>query len=168
VPDGNVERVDCKTLGIALTVARGAAELGGLALVVVGIVKDRAKARALFAVHKLRVGSARAYGRGGTVGVLSGGREPTTEERVKSAEANLAALERQIDDRFFDARKRTDAQIDEALEQAYAADKEIDDELRRGLADVLAGGIRGRVIGVALLFAGIVLSVAGNWVGALA
>jgi hypothetical protein len=166
VSEGNVAQVDCKTLAIALTVAGGAAELGGLALVVVGIVNDRAKARALFAVQKVRIGPAREYGRGSMVAVLTGGREPTTDERLATVESRVNTLSEQVDERFFEARRQTDAEIDEALKQAYAADKEIDDELRRGLADVLAGGIRGRVVGVALLFAGIVLSVTGNWVGA--
>src|SRR4051794_28785158 len=96
------------------------------------------------------------------VGVLTGGREPTTDERLASVESRVNALSEQVDERFFEARKQADARIDEALKQAYAADKEIDDELRRGLADVLAGGICGRVIGVVRLFAGIVLSVAGT------
>jgi len=161
-------RVDCTTIGIALTVAGGAAELAGLVLVAVGIVKDRAKARALFAVTKVRVGRGRAYARGGEVGISISGREPTTDHRLERVESSLESLSRQVDDRFFEALKRTDAQIDEALKQAHQADTEIDEELRRELADVLAGGIPGRVVGVVLLLVGIVLSVAGSWVGALA
>jgi energy-coupling factor transporter ATP-binding protein EcfA2 len=165
-PRGTLAAVDCQTLGIVLTVAGGTSELAGVGLVVRGIISDRVKARKLFSVVKVRASSARAYARAGAV-MVSGGREPTTPERVEALESTVAALRQEMDDRLFEARKASDAQIDQALAQAYAADKEIDGELRAGLADVLAGDVRGRVAGVVLLVLGIVLSVAGNWIGAL-
>jgi hypothetical protein len=66
-----------------------------------------------------------------------------------------------------EARKRTDAQIDETLQAAYAADTKLDRDLREALSDVLAGNVGERVAGAVVLFFGIVLGTAGSVLGNL-
>jgi hypothetical protein len=154
--------VSGETAGILLTVAGVASELCGLGLVVGGILKDRSKARELFANVVVRSPPARSYARAGGVEAVVGGPNPTTEQRVERLKVTTKALAKRLKDRLHEEQVKRDKAIDEATREAVTHTDNRDKELRQHLADVLVADMRGRVTGAVLFATGVVLSGAGN------
>ena len=69
---------------------------------------------------------------------------------------------------FLNVRKAVDADLDQAIGNVRREMEDNDEELRDSLRYVLVGSIRDRVVGAVLFALGVVFSVAGSVIGALA
>lgn len=155
------------TLAIIAAAISGALELGGLALVIAGIRSDRRKARELFGGIRVRVGAARSYAVPSGVEAVVGGPEPTTEDRVARLELEIRELSERLVGASVALTKKFDARLDEAKANVLEAVDEGDNELRSSLADVLAGGVKGRAWGAGLVGVGLLFGVAANILGSV-
>jgi len=159
-------RLTMTWLIILLSAAGGLCELSGLFLVVREIAADRRRAQELFPTGQQPPRRTRRY----PPRVPAPGPDPWAqlrpprsgelEQRVGRGLAMLANA-------MTDLRKATDAQLDSSVAELRREADLRETEIRSHLGYVLAGSIRERLIGAALLAAGIVLAVAANVVSAL-
>jgi hypothetical protein len=155
-------------IAVALAFLGGAFELAGLALVVVGIRRDREEARRLFVPRPREEWPTRTYppkasprsypGIGGPVTVGN----PLREIAEYVSKVDAAAY-----NNFIEFQEAFDADLKGAADRLREEAADADDELRKSLLYVLAGSIDDRVKGAILLAVGIVLAAAGSVVGTL-
>ena len=154
---------------IVLTLSGGVAELVGLGLVAWEIRQDRAQARRLFHGDVVvKVGGATATARAGGVAVLTGGPEPTVEERVDKLEEEVRRQREAFDQRVAEVRAELSREVSAQVADARAAAAEDSQKVWRAIQAMLEGGLGRRALGVGLFAVGLILSVAGNVVGAAA
>jgi hypothetical protein len=156
---------------IICSILGGACELAGVALVVIGIRDDRNRARDLFdkpvkvkrpkVTYPGRMSGATTPGSTAWASSYGGSSERAIIKRITDLEASVGNA-------LIKMKKIMDEQDFGNTEALYKAQVEGDNDLRQRLRDVLLGSIKGRVWGVRLLFAGIVLGVAGSVLGTLA
>lgn len=156
-------------LAIVLTAFGGACELAGLWVVVRGIRQDRERAARLLVRRPRKTGPRRTYPGHQTVspftprwlGGLHGNPARAIAEHVDRIEASVA-------NGLIGIRRAADTELDNSVANLREEMAQQDDALRRILLDLLAGSIRDRWTGVALLGLGILLAVAGSIVGNVA
>jgi hypothetical protein len=142
----------------------GVCELVGLVLVAKDIADDRRQARRLFAPRQRRTRPRRRYPP--KAGPRSPTQSPVDSMRPASQQQDalrkaIANIEVSVYNALIEMRKSLDAQHDEAVEQLGTEILKSDNEIRGHLRYVLAGSIRSRVIGAAVLGAGILFEIAG-------
>jgi hypothetical protein len=141
-------------------------ELGGLALVVIGIRDDRRRAERLFAAPiKLRLPKrsypARMAGSSvATPSWATGGFG--SRPQMSSIVRHIQRLEASVANGIIGLRKAVDTERDYLADALHREQVEGDNQLRENLRDVLTGSVTGRLIGAMLLASGILLSVAGS------
>jgi hypothetical protein len=163
--------VDATFWAITLTVIGGGFELGGLWLVAREIATDRARARELFhrTTQSITAGGASASVLvGGGDATVTGGPEPTVEERVERLEHELRAVREAFDRKLADLRAELEQEITSDVAEARAATGEVTEKIWGAIQEMLEGGLGRRGVGVGLFAAGLILSVIGNVIGALA
>lgn len=151
-----------------LAVAGGACELAGLAIVALGISRDRERARRLLEEPPRRPLPSRDYPGRQSPGMMpppyanpmfGGGQQLSgVIKHVQRLEASVANV-------LIGMRKAVDAERDAAIEMLRQEADQAGRDLRESLRYVLVGSIKGRVVGAVILAVGIVLSVAANVVG---
>ena len=87
---------------------------------------------------------------------------------IQGVVRQVQQLESAMEHALVGIKKLTDNELDNAVELIRRDLAERDADLRDGLAYVLAGSARDRIVGVGLLFTGIVLGVAGSILGNVA
>jgi len=155
--------VDCETLKWLLTFGGAGSELFGLLLVVLDARDARRRAaRVVSRDQTVYLGSAHARAIGGRV-TVTGGRQPTLEERVESLEQRLLRVHDELSERIDRVEDAAQEEASRVRGEAMAHADELDRKLRDFLADALAGG-RART-GVVFFAVGVLLSAAANLVG---
>lgn len=155
--------MSAQTAKVLLTLFGLTFELGGLALVVFDARQARKHAAAVVkrtrTVYPSGISTAASAA---SVGALSGGREPTLEERIAALESSTATrlddLQRRIVDARTEARRESGRVMTEALTHADTLDR----ELRDFMASALGGG-RAQ-LGVVMFVTGAVMAAAANLV----
>jgi hypothetical protein len=142
------------------------AEFLGLGLVVFGIASDRREARTLFEVRKPPPPPERTY-----PGKVSGSRledrgplsdlQPEATRRRQS-EQRIAQNFASIVNGMYAMREAVDTERDALGVQLHKQLFDADNAIREKLTYILAGSIKGRLIGAGLLGVGIVFSVVGS------
>lgn len=151
-------------VAVIFITAGALSELAGLWLVVVGIARDRERARTLFARRKHPEPPRRSYpGRQFPSTPLASYGPPSGSQLRQ----DILRLEASAANALIGIRKAVDAELDRSVGALRDEMAKNDDELRDHLRYVLAGDVRGRFIGVILLAVGIALSVIGSLVGTL-
>jgi hypothetical protein len=116
---------------VSFTLAGAVFELGGLALVVLDARDARGRATQVVKREtRVYLGAAHARARGGLVAALTGGREPTADERVSSLERSLADLRDGLTSRIELAEDRARADLTRVHEQAMTHADDLDRDLR--------------------------------------
>ena len=92
----------------------------------------------------------------------------TTAHHVRGVIEHLQRTEAALVNAFLNVRKAVDADLDQAIGNVRREMEDNDEELRDSLRYVLVGSIRDRVVGAVLFALGVVFSVAGSVIGALA
>jgi hypothetical protein len=146
---------------VSFTLAGAVFELGGLTLVVLDARDARRRAtQVVKREHRVYLGSAVLRAKSGLAGVLTGGREPTIEERVVIVERAVTALGEELTAKIELAEDRARADVTGAHEQAMTHADELDRDVRDFIASDLSSG---RSISGVILFAfGVVFSAAAN------
>ena len=135
-------------MGIALTVAGGAAEIIGLALAVLGVKEDRDRARAVVAVE--RPVETRPVGRSLGLPFEVEGTEPERsplEERVATLERAVREAQLTEERRFRELEEQVQDEVNRVFFGARERVIEADERLRRFLADLVGGGVGKRLVG---------------------
>ncbi|KKK84343.1 hypothetical protein LCGC14_2784320 [marine sediment metagenome] len=147
----------------------GVLELSGLAIVVVGITQDRRHARRVLGPMGEWKAPERSYpGRASAPPESPYGSVLSSEsKRLRDVERTFARFGSEVANAFVRMRKALDTQLDETASVISREMAKRDNELRGHLRYLLAGSLRGRLVGVALLVCGILFSVAGSIVGTL-
>lgn len=156
-------------LAVALSVAGGLCELGGLGLVVLGIAHDREQARRLFVPKPRRQRPKRSYPAKAMARLHPSFPHPyyRRQDELRKLAEYISKVDAAAHNNFIDMRKVLDAGIDDTIDLLRTETADADDDLRGHLRYVLAGSIDDRVRGAILLAAGIVLAMAGSVVGTL-
>ena len=150
-------------LGIVLSILGGLAELTGLALTVLGITDARRQARDLNLDRRVvEMSSSISASASTSTGTLSGGREPTPEERLAMLEQRLIALERDVEQRDAKQRERTVEEVRRGVSGARQLARDQDRALREFLHTMLTGSLERQTNGVLLFALGVILSVVAN------
>jgi hypothetical protein len=163
--------VSTTAVAVTFAVLGGICELAGLAFVVVGIARDRRRARQLLARPGPPGPPARTY----PAPAIATRATPeyaspafSSSHHIRGVIEHMQRSEAAIANAFLAQRKSIDAALDEVIvtlrQEMTASDAEVRDAVRY----VLAGSVRDRSVGVALLAVGIIFAVTGSVTGALA
>ena len=155
-----------------LTALGGACQFVGLGLVVKEIADDRAQARRLFVARQWPTRPRRRYpGRAipRTARLFTGAPVLLSpSEQQRAVLQGLHNLDAATANALVEIRKALDSELDASVDALRSEIVASDTELRSHLRYVLAGSIRNRALGAALLGAGILLEIVGAIVGVLA
>lgn len=158
-----------QTLGIALTVVGGLAELIGLGIVALEIRSDRQKAAQLFTPDEVPKPPARDFPEAPSKGALENvfaprlGPQLTQSQFGRSVASGFEGTTRLALETYETSVTHTD-------KTAYEVREEVRDQflaVRADLYNVLAGDAKRRVAGVAAIGFGLVLATAGSVLGNL-
>jgi hypothetical protein len=161
----------CTILAIALSGAGAICEFAGLGLVAREIAHDRARGRRLLAKLGEPTRPARTYPTPTGASFLPPNYTNSmwsTSMQIQGVVRHVQQLESEVEHALVGLKKLTDNELDNAIQLIQRDLAERDTDLRDGLAYVLAGSARDRIVGVGLLFTGIVLGVAGSILGNVA
>ena len=152
------------TLAVGFSIAGGACELLGLAIVIREIASDRARGRQLLARLDSRKPPKRTHP---LAPMASSSPMPNAglmshSTQVAETYREVQRLEARVSGALVKLKQITDAELDQAVERVQNDLAERDAELRDGLRYVLAGSTRDRIVGAGLLVGGIVLAAAGS------
>jgi hypothetical protein len=151
--------MDC---GIALTAAGAAFELLGLVLIAWEIRNNRRQAEVVLSAPIVKTVGKALEVSSAIKAHATGGREPTTEERVAHLEQEVAELRHHVDESLGRERREREERVAETLSQAEDRSIELDRRTRHNLRDVLVGNVRLRVTGLVLFMVGVALQTVGN------
>jgi hypothetical protein len=160
-----------QTLSIALAIAGGFCQLGGLWLVIRKIGDDRRRAAELVGRRpqyetpsRKRVRPVPLPGRWSGPGVLGTFDSPPDPRQVGAESARSITT---VFNGLIKLKEKTEKDRDELAESLIAEIQGGDDYLRERFKEVLESDVNERWIGVTVLFVGIVLEVAASVLGTL-
>ena len=152
------------TWHVCLTLAGAGAELIGLVLVIYDLrATSRDAVQVKPTVTRMYAQSASASATAGRL-TVTGGRQPTLEERVAALERDSANFREDVGQRVAKLSRRISEETSRASGEARSHADDLDRELRLWLSAQLGGTLGRKAVGVLLFMLGVCLSAAANLV----